>query len=559
MDFKDVVIIIVLIVIIIIINKFFSFSPLNLAKYMNYINMGENAIEGFVKRELKQVKDRKRNFKNIRQLFDLSKKNMTTIDNQTWDDLIMDNVFTELDRTYSSAGEFVLYKMLRNPLMNEEQLDKRSKLINVFKKDSKLIVKLRCIYFKLGFDNKNRLIEMINGLLSVDKTKFYLYSILGMLPIILIISAILFKQPFFIAVLVCYIYSIIYIHNKESVNVKAVGLVYLRDLLTAARSISKIQNNELKSYIGEIKTLLNQLKDIEKATFLIKAINCFGGLLEMFSIPFLIEESTYYKISGKLIEKKDIIMQLYCLVGELDALISVALYEECNKEKCTKPKFIPEISLKIKDGIHPLLKNPVENTIEIYSKGIVLTGTNMSGKSTFLRMVSTNILLAQTFDFVLAKEYEACFFHVISSISPKDDIVNGKSYYLAEAESILRIIKSLEKNEPIFCPIDEIFRGTNPIERISASAEILKYINKRKSICIVATHDKELSDILKKSYDFYYFSEKVDKKDGLSFDYKIKEGVSKTRNAIKLLDYIGYPKEIINNSYKRIGNIHGYV
>lgn len=559
MDFIDIVVITVLIVIIIIVNKFFSFSPLNLVKYMNYINMGESSIKGFVKRELKQVKVRKRNFNNIRQLFDLSKKNMPTIDNQTWDDLIMDNVFTLLDRTYSSAGEFVLYKMLRNPLMNKEQLDKRSDLINLFKRDSNLTVKLRCIYFKLGFDSKNRLFEMINGLLSVDKTKFYIYSILGMLPLILIISAILFKQPYFIAALACYIYFIIYIHNKESVNVKAVGLVHLRDLITAARNISKIQNKELKSYIGEIKALLNQLKDIEKATFLIKLINSFGGLLEMFSIPFLIEESTYYKISGKLIEKKDVILQLYCLVGELDALISVAIYEECNKEKCTNPKFISEISLKIKDGIHPLLKNPVENTIEIYNKRIVLTGTNMSGKSTFLRMVSTNILLAQTFDFVLAKEYEACFFHVVSSISPKDDIVNGKSYYLAEAESILRIIKSLEKNVPIFCPIDEIFRGTNPIERISASAEILKYINKRQSICIVATHDKELSDILKESYDFYYFSEKVDKKNGLSFDYKIKEGVLKTRNAIKLLDYIGYPKEIIKNSYKRIENIQGYV
>ncbi|WP_297430247.1 DNA mismatch repair protein MutS [Clostridium sp.] len=521
--------------------------------------MGENAVKGFVKRELKQVKDKKRNFDNIRQLFDLSKKNISTIDNQTWDDLVMDNVFTQLDRTYSSAGEFVLYKMLRNPLMNEEKLDKRSNLIDLFKKDSNLTVKLRCIYFKLGFDNKNRLIEMINGLLSVNKTKFYIYSILGILPILLIISAILFKQPYFMAVLVFYTYFIIYIHNKESVNVKAVGLVYLRDLITAAKSISKIQNNELQSNIREIKTLLNELKDIEKATYLIKVINSFGGLLEMFSIPFLIEESTYYKISGKLIEKKDIILQLYCRVGELDALISVAIYEECNKEKCTKPKFIPEISLKIKDGIYPLLKNPVENTIKICNKGIVLTGTNMSGKSTFLRMVSTNILLAQTFGFALAKEYEACFFHVVSSISPKDDIVNGKSYYLAEAESILRIIKSLEKNIPIFCPIDEIFRGTNPIERISASAEILKYINKRQSICIVATHDKELSDILKESYDFYHFSENVDKKNGLSFDYKIKEGVLKTRNAIKLLDYIGYPKEIIKNSYKRIEDIQGYV
>ncbi|WP_224038121.1 MutS-related protein [Clostridium gelidum] len=522
--------------------------------------MNENMIKDYIKRELKVIKDRKRYFDNIRVLFDLSKKNKYTIDNQTWDDLIMNDIFTEIDRTYSSAGEAVLYTILRNPMMDEDKINKRGNLINLFKKDLNLTIKLRCIFFKLGFDNKNRLIETINGLLSVNKTKFYIYSFLGILPIILILSAILFRQAYFMAILLFYVSVIVEVHNKETANIKALGLIYLRDLITGAKNLTKIKNDELKPYIEEIKVLLNQLKDIDKATFLLKVLNSFGGLLEMFAIPFLIEESTYYRISGKLIEKKDIILRLYYLVGELDALSSISIYEECNKENCSSPKFVAETSLKIRDGIHPLLKNPIENSIEIYNNGIVLTGTNMSGKSTFLRMISTNILLAQTFNFVLAKEYEASFFNVVSSISPKDDITNGKSFYLAEAESILRIIEALKDTIPVFCPIDEIFRGTNPIERISSSAGILKYINnKGKSICIVATHDKELSDILKGNYDFYYFSENVDDKNGLSFDYKIKKGISKTRNAIKILDYIGYPKEIIEDSYKIIENIQGYI
>ena len=83
------------------------------------------------------------------------------------------------------------------------------------------------------------------------------------------------------------------------------------------------------------------------------------------------------------------------------------------------------------------------------------------------------------------------------------------------------------------------------------SAEILTYINRGKSISIVATHDRELADILKENYEFYYFSEKVDSKKGLSFDYKIKKGISQTRNAIKLLEYMCYPKEITDSAYKR--------
>lgn len=167
--------------------------------------------------------------------------------------------------------------------------------------------------------------------------------------------------------------------------------------------------------------------------------------------------------------------------------------------------------------------------------------------------------MAQVFNFAFAKEYKACFFNIVSSISLKDDVYSGKSYYLAEAESLLRVIKALDKDIPVFTLIDEIFRGTNPIERISSSAEILSYINKRNALVIVATHDRELTDMLKEEYDFYFFGEKVDDSNGLKFDYKIKRGVSKSRNAIKLLDYIGYPKEIIDKSYKRCEEITNYM
>ena len=80
----------------------------------------------------------------------------------------------------------------------------------------------------------------------------------------------------------------------------------------------------------------------------------------------------------------------------------MASYELSNEDKLSEPCFIDEEKISIKEGIHPLLKNPVPNSIDIEKKGIILTGTNMSGKSTFLRMISTNILFAQTFDIVFA-------------------------------------------------------------------------------------------------------------------------------------------------------------
>jgi DNA mismatch repair ATPase MutS len=523
------------------------------------MNLNINVSKSFIEKDLSSTKDRKRSITKIKTLFDLKEKSEFTLDDQTWNDLIMDEVFYELDRTYSAEGEAALYTMLRNPIMNEEELKERGKLIDAFKENTNLTVEIRRIFYNRIFDRKNRLIDMMNGVFLVSKLKFFVYSFLGILPILLIAAVIILRDPRIMTIVMIDIFVTMYIHMKEHDNINATGLTYLRDLISCAKKLSQFKNNEIQSCTNRIKELLEEVNSIDKSIYLLKIVNSFGGLFEMFSYPFLIEEITYYKVNDKLLEKKDIILELYYLVGELDALISIAIYESNNKEKCSTPKFVTETVLKISDGIHPLLKKPVGNSIDISRKGIVLTGTNMSGKSTFLRMISTNILLAQTFNFALAKEYEGCLLNIVSSISPKDDILNGKSYYLAEAESILRIIKASEKNAPVFCPIDEIFRGTNPLERISSSAEILNYINKGKAICIVATHDRELSDMLKENYDFYHFSEEVDNKNGLKFDYKLKKGISKTRNAIRLLEYVGYPKEIIDNSYKRIERMEGYV
>ena len=248
-----------------------------------------------------QLNIENRNFNQIRTLFDLSEKNEFTLDDQTWDDLIMDEVFYELDRTYSTEGEAALYKMLRNPIMDEEKLKERGKLIDLFKEDLDLTVDLRRILYNMIYDSKNRLIEMVNEFLSVSKLKYYLYSILGIIPILLILAAIIFKEPNIMMLLMVDIFVNIYFHNKENDTINAIGLVYLRDLINAAKKLSGIKNNEIKSYTTKMKNLLNELSNIDKSTYLLKVINSFGGLFEMFSIPFLIEESTYYRISGKLI------------------------------------------------------------------------------------------------------------------------------------------------------------------------------------------------------------------------------------------------------------------
>jgi len=511
----------------------------------------ENKFLGSIRSDYKKDVDKKRDFNKFKKLYNMSEKKDYTLDDQTWDDLDMDKVYGKLDRAYSSPGEAALYSMLRNPLMKEDKLKERGKLITLFSENKKLRESLSCIFFELNSDIKNSFLDMIETELVINKAKYYIYTILGkVFPIIAILLAIFVNIKFMLVLFGLSSINML-INSVEVKSIKTNGIFYLQKNIKAAKKIIKINNKDIIYYKDKITLLLKNVRDIDRNTRLIGIVNMWGGLFEFVSIIFLLEESAYYSISHRIKKEKQGLLDLYYTVGELEALISISGYKQNLKEPYVKPNFIKEITLEIKDGIHPLIENAVPNSINIQKGGIVLTGTNMAGKSTFLRMMGVNIILAQSFYFTLAKNYKAPFFNIVSSISPNDDLTKGKSFFMAEVESIQRIIKALEKDIPVFCPIDEIFRGTNPIEKISMSAAILTYINNGKSISIVATHDRELVDILKENYEFYYFSEKVDTKKGLSFDYKIKKGVSQTRNAIKLLEYMHYPKEITNAAYKR--------
>ncbi|MEG1256080.1 DNA mismatch repair protein MutS [Clostridium sp.] len=519
-----------------------------------------NGKINIIKADYKEDKTKARNFKDIRKLFDIRPKTEYFLDEQSYSDLDMNTVYGKIDRTYTNAGEASLYSMLRNVITDEEVLNDRSNLIDFFKNNEAERVKLQLWFFNMGFDNKNSFIEMLETYLKVNKNKYYLYTFLGkILPLIIVLISIFTMNAKFIIILGGVLWINAFINMSEAKNIKDRGLIYLRKLIVISKKIKNSKLPELQKYSKKIHHILGNIKAIDKGTLVIGFSTMFEGLFEVISVPFLLEETTYYKLSSHLLEKKDIILDLYYTVGEIEALISISSYQSGLKESYTKPKFVQDISLNISEGIHPLVKNPVSNSIHMDKHGIILTGTNMSGKSTFLRMLGVNIVFAQSFNFVLAKSYESSFFNVVSSISPNDDVTAGKSYYMAEAESLLRIIRATEKPLPIFCAIDEIFRGTNPVERIAASAEILKYINSKKVISIVATHDRELADILKDNYDFFHFSETVDNSDGLSFDYKLKKGVSQTKNAIKLLKYIGYPEEIIVKSFERAKHIEGFI
>jgi len=505
---------------------------------------------------MEEMKNRKRDFKVITKLFNyenMEKKDIDiVIDDQTWQDLEMDKVYREMDFTLTTPGEQKLYELLRKPLINAEAIKKRSDVIKFFQENAEDRNKARKILALLGRQTKGDIVEFI----YTGKHKYVNKLIFDILALIgpLFLAAIPFIGMNAVLPAIGVFTINMYIHYKinKSINERVLSISYLSSIASSVEGFCKFDNEALKDYR---ETLLHSKKTCDvilKNSSSIGRVEGLDILADYFNTIFLVQVRAYYKIMNKIEKSKEDLITIYNTIGELDALTAVAMYKN-TLSTCAESVFLKEEKkLTIKNAINPIIIDGVPNTIEIGDKGIILTGSNMSGKSTFLRTIGISAVTAQTLAFVTAEAYEGSIFNIVTSISPKDDLAQGKSYYLGEAEAVLRIIKKVEGKLCCLCIIDEIFRGTNPIERIASSTEILNYIMEHNAICVVATHDLELTELTSHYFEPFYFSENVDDNEGISFDYKIKRGVSPTRNAIKLLKYLGYPEEIIINSQKRL-------
>lgn len=185
-----------------------------------------------------------------------------------------------------------------------------------------------------------------------------------------------------------------------------------------------------------------------------------------------------------------------------------------------------------------------------WTKNTLVTGSNASGKSTYVKSVAISCILSATIHTALATKFQLPFAHILTSMAVEDDIFEGDSYFVAEIKSVKRVLDLAETRVPCLCFIDEILKGTNTIERIAASSSMVHWLADYPSLAFVATHDIELTEILKESCDNVHFQEQVTKEQGVSFDYRLRQGPSTTRNAIQLLQVLNYPQRIVAQAKK---------
>jgi len=197
---------------------------------------------------------------------------------------------------------------------------------------------------------------------------------------------------------------------------------------------------------------------------------------------------------------------------------------------------------------HPLIKEEtrVSNDVELPGPGTILliTGSNMSGKSTLLRTVGINLILAYAGAPVCARELSCSLMNVYTSIHINDNLEKNISTFYAELQRIKLIVDAARSGKPIIFLIDEIFKGTNSKDRIIGAQAVIKSLNRLAAIGLVSTHDLELSRLEKEipRVKNYHFTDQISGRE-ISFDYRLKPGVSKSTNAIALMKIIGIQTE----------------
>ena len=475
------------------------------------------------------------------------------IDDITWNDLQMDEIFIRINNTLSSCGEDVLYQILRQPQMDRNVLDERERLIAYFQTHEEERIQVLTRVNEVKKIWKMSIADYIDALKDVDRRGRGKYPLLAGLSAAAIVATLIRPIPcMFLLLLMLCVSAVVHTRDSKRIEPYLNCFVCILRLLRAADQFEKLDNPVIQTYLDRIRAGRKKMKSFRRGAFLVASTNSVQDGLEAIIVSYLriifqVDFIKFYSMLKHVEGNESTIEDMYQAMGELDALIAVASFRE-SLPYYSQPEFAEVndregASLKVEKLYHPLIGDPVANSIQM-QRGVLITGSNASGKSTFLKTIAINTILAQTVHTCIAKHYCGSFLKVLTSMALRDNLSGGESYYMVEIRSLKRILEECEKPEPVLCIVDEVLRGTNTIERIAASSQILHSLAKPKVLAMAATHDIELSYVLEKEYDNYHFEEEIQEND-VVFDYKLRTGRAMTRNAIRLLAMIGYDPKII--------------
>lgn len=519
----------------------------------------------YIKRRTKLLQSLKQFLKEVVQdsTVWLMNSNTFEVDKITWNDLSLEELYSRLNSCITSAGDDYLYNRLKNPYIKDcDEFDSFRKLkdeAEIFAKNEELLAALNKTS-KLKNYNFNEELNSFSKEKAESNLKHY---VIGALVVLSFLLFFVYPGPAIVAFFAMIAYAVSdYFKTKNIIAGKLTVFTYLIKMIKAFSKLKIIDGDTSKEFLvkaSRLKDISKEFAPFIRGTFLISEgartnSNPLSIVFDYIRMIFHVDIIKYNSMISFLQIHLSEAFEFYSLVGEIDSAICLSKMNEIDglfiNEKCN-PEFIYDSNvIDVKDAYHPQVEKAVCNSITS-SKNVLITGCNASGKSTFLKTIAINAIFAQSFGICFAKSYKAPYYKVYSSMALRDDINAKESYFMSEIKSLKRIIdESRDLKYKTLCFVDEVLRGTNTVERIAASTEILKSLCKENIMCFAATHDIELTELLKDDYNNYHFTEEILDND-VVFSFKIMDGAANSRNAIRLLSVLGYDEDIVSNASKR--------
>lgn len=487
------------------------------------------------------------------------------LDARTASDLDLDQVFLAVDRTASSLGQHALFHRL-HVCVDEPARASMEPLVCHFTLNSvdrqRAHDALRRLQSPSGYD-----LWWLNADDSVPRRRWHMvFPVLGAACLAAGLAAIVWHgllAAFGIAVLLVVVARLM---TADDILMVGAGLRHIAPLVAAAERLSFLVGVApcVPAGLQQDVANLRRLKHVSRwlggdplmlegrdDPFSRAASATVSALFEYLNIVLLLDANAVFIGGAELQRYRASLLRVLVSVGNIDVALSVSAWR-VERTDWVVPIFTPRgTGIDAVELRHPLLANAVGNAFAARAgRGALITGSNMSGKTTFLRTVGVNAVLARTLNTCLATRYTAPEYEVRSCIGRSDDLLSGKSYYLAEVDAVLQLVRASEETSPHLFLVDELFRGTNAVERIAAGEAVLRAVVTGESsphLALAATHDGELVGLLCDAYSPYHFSDTVGP-EGLSFQFILTPGPATSRNAIALLEQQGAPSMVVTRA-----------
>lgn len=496
--------------------------------YASYLNILENYLQR-ASGEWKKFKDTGEEF--------LKEENHYLRD---LDVLGQNSLFQYLCICKTIGGKRSLFQKLSNENLDTQKLVATQQAVEELSKSKEFIINYQIALAK--YQNKAIDLSTIFSTYTKDQAQNVRdYLISAMTTILLItffclslfhfISVKYFYGLFLFNYLISFMYSLIY-HNDFDKMTNLVRtyhqIPYLANIILkenfTSKKLQKIKKevfttSEMTKKINFLDSL-NSIKDNLLFNFLFNGLFCINLISRSYFNLFL--KKDFKKLKSSIHDME-----------ELEALISLSTLGILKEHICMPTKW-EKVSIEFKEIKHPLLEENicVANDFESDAGVNIITGSNMGGKTSFLRTVGINLILMNAGTFTCATSFSSNYFKIFTSMRINDDIEKGISTFYGELLRIKEALSYLEKGNMIVL-IDEIFKGTNYQDRIYGAKKVIQRLQNKQVITLLTTHDFELCD--EKNIKNYHVKEYYEG-DKIQFDYKIRPGKCRSTNAKYLME-----------------------